>query len=295
MSLFAGSAWAEPASSFAPGWEDLSRRLAAEGFAPGYVRMLFDRSAVVYDPGVMARKMDALLETRLGRKAGEKVPVPHEERAELYDAYHTDPELLERAAAYMRSRAELLGRVEARSGVPREVMTALLLVETRLGSITGTIRVFVNLASMAASRDPGPVRGAMRNELPSEEGAWFLKRMNEKADWAFKELAALVRYARANGQDPLSIRGSVYGAIGQCQFLPTSAEAYGVDGDDSGTVDLFTEADAVASIGNYLRHHGWTGKMTAERRYKAIFAYNRSKHYTQAILGLAERLAEEPR
>jgi hypothetical protein len=54
------------------------------------------------------------------------------------------------------------------------------------------------------------------------------------------------------------MRSSWAGALGQPQFLPTSYLDYGADGDGDGIVDIWTsEADTLASIGNYLAEHGW--------------------------------------
>ncbi|MBU1247384.1 MAG: lytic murein transglycosylase [Proteobacteria bacterium] len=270
-------------------WDSLVDRLAAEGLNRGYVTVLFERSMVDYDPTVMARKMDALTETHMRRLAGEKAPVPHEERAELYDQY-TQPDLMQTAWEYMDSRGPIFDSIEKRFGVPREVMVALLQVETKLGTLPGKIRVFINLASMANSTNPDMFRQAMTQEVPASESEWLATYTGKKADWAFKELAALIRYARANRHDPLNILGSKYGAIGYCQFMPTSAEAYGVDGNGDGVVDLFTERDSIASMANYLVKHGWMGTMTPEKRYKAVYAYNHSKHYTNAILAVAAEL-----
>ncbi len=281
-------------SSMAGQWDGLVDRLVAEGLSRGYLTVLFDRALLQYNPAVMARKMDALTETRTRRKKGEAKPVPHEERAELYTSY-TRPELMKTALDYMRSHHALFEQIEKRFMVPREVMVALLQVETKLGTEPGKVRVFINLASMAASTNTKMFQSTMVHAVPVGEQQWFERRTHDKADWAFKELVALIRYARANRQDPLNIMGSVYGAIGICQFMPTSAEAYGVDGDGDGVVNLFVEADAVTSMANFLYRHGWRGKMTPKKQYKAVYAYNHSKHYTEAILAVADKLAKSVR
>lgn len=53
-------------------------------------------------------------------------------------------------------------------------------------------------------------------------------------------------------------KGSWAGAMGQCQFMPSSLLAYGKDGDGDGIIDIWNNTDDVfASIGNYLATVGW--------------------------------------
>ena len=66
-------------------------------------------------------------------------------------------------------------------------------------------------------------------DLPPKLALWVRWRTAQKAAWAYKELKALLIYARSAGFDPASIPGSVYGAIGICQFMPTNAVRYGAD------------------------------------------------------------------
>ncbi|KAK6019951.1 hypothetical protein OSTOST_14401 [Ostertagia ostertagi] len=54
------------------------------------------------------------------------------------------------------------------------------------------------------------------------------------------------------------MKGSWAGAMGQCQFIPTSFIAYAADGDGDGRKDIWTnKVDVFASIVNYLRKVGW--------------------------------------
>jgi membrane-bound lytic murein transglycosylase B len=62
-----------------------------------------------------------------------------------------------------------------------------------------------------------------------------------KADWAYAELKALILYAYRSGFDPLTLLGSIYGAIGLCQFIPSNILPYGIDADHDGRIDLFTK------------------------------------------------------
>ena len=64
--------------------------------------------------------------------------------------------------------------------------------------------------------------------------------------------------ARDTGTDVFSVRGSYAGAIGIPQFMPTSLRRYAVDFNGDGRIDLTrSAADAVGSVANFLKEHGW--------------------------------------
>ena len=93
-------------------------------------------------------------------------------------------------------------------------------------------------------------------------------------------------HCRDNKLDPLAMPGSVYGAVGIPQFMPSNLPLYAVDGNKDGKIDLFNPADAIPSVGNYLKRHGWD-KSEAKTRH-ALKRYNNSTMYANTIMVLAE-------
>ena len=72
------------------------------------------------------------------------------------------------------------------------------------------------------------------------------------------ELEQYLLYAREEGLEALDLKGSYAGAIGIPQFMPGTYRRYGVDFDGDGRRDLTrSAADAVGSVGNFLKEHGW--------------------------------------
>jgi membrane-bound lytic murein transglycosylase B len=72
------------------------------------------------------------------------------------------------------------------------------------------------------------------------------------------ELVQYLVMSREEGLDPLAPVGSYAGAMGLPQFMPSSFRSYAVDGDADGKRDLWNDwADVFASVGNYLKVHGW--------------------------------------
>lgn len=135
--------------------------------------------------------------------------------------------------AFWREHAALLARAEREHGVPASVITAIIGVETRYGAVTGRYRALDALATLTVAGLP--------------RSAFF-----------GRELRALLLLGREERIDLAGLHGSYAGALGLPQFIPSSYRAYAVDFDQDGRRDLFgSPADAIGSVANYLRRHGW--------------------------------------
>jgi membrane-bound lytic murein transglycosylase B len=166
-----------------------------------------------------------------------------------------------RGQRVLAENKEALREIEKKYGVEQEAILAIYRVETNLGRTRGNALVFNSLFTMSVLE-------------------------NRRINWAAEELVSLMILCRANDIDPFSIKGSWAGAFGLCQFIPSSYLRYAVDGDNNGVIDLFDFHDAMASIANYLREHGWQ-KGNHEANRKAIWAYNHCDSYVKAVLAYA--------
>jgi membrane-bound lytic murein transglycosylase B len=199
---------------------------------------------------------------------------------------------IQMARDYMIVHSGAFASAEDQYGVPRQIITAIMLVETQLGMLVGNQTVFNILSTMAALDDPA-VREIFWKELPREGRLTrkaFQKKADRKSSWAYNELKALLQYVQAEKMDPVAIRGSYAGAMGYCQFMPSNALQLGVDGNGDARIDLFDHTDAIASIGNYLKHHGWKPGLTRQQQFQVILKYNYSKPYASTILKIADQL-----
>jgi membrane-bound lytic murein transglycosylase B len=215
----------------------------------------------------------------------------HSEARLNYDQF-LRPERLAKAQDYLATHAADLTAAHERYGVAAEVITAILLVETNLGGITGYQTVFNILATMAALENRN-ARETFWVTMPTEKRVTrtkFNAKADRKSSWAYDELKALLTYTQREGLDPLALKGSYAGALGYCQFMPSNALKLGVDGNGDGRVDLYAHSDAIASVGNYLKHHGWQPELDRKKRYKVILRYNYSKPYANTILKIADEL-----
>ncbi|RLC10886.1 MAG: protein MltB [Deltaproteobacteria bacterium] len=199
---------------------------------------------------------------------------------------------LERARIYMKKHKTKLAEAEKTYGVNGRIITAILLVETRLGTYTGKSSVFNILSTMASLADTDirnmlwkKVSGSTR--LSRQE---FEAKAEKKSGWAYKELKAFLKYTNREKITPSSIYGSYAGAMGICQFMPSNILPLAKDGDKDGHVDLFTHADAIMSVASYLSHYGWYPGIAGKESYNVVYRYNHSKYYVNTILKIAELL-----
>ena len=152
---------------------------------------------------------------------------------EKYRSIWIEPNRIRNGKLFIKKNLETLERAEAQFGVPKEVITAILGVETRYGKIMGSFRVLDALSTLSF-------------DYP------------RRSNFFSQELINLLLLARENDLDIFKLKGSYAGAMGYGQFIPSSYRAYAVDFDNDGSVDLLNSVeDAIGSIGNYLYQHGW--------------------------------------
>ena len=280
-----------PGLAAAADWTPLTERLTADGFNRQAMEALFARPEVLFEPEAMAGKLKGLIRSRTNEAASLTAAL----RKSFYRNYLTRLAIT-RAHSYRIENKALLEEVTAKYGVPEEIIVSILLIETHLGRNTGNRRVFNRLASMARCTDLETLRPSLDASLITPDTEEFARsRLREKADWAYGELKALLLLAERDGADPLGIRGSIYGAIGLCQFMPSNVISYGVDADRDGRTDPFAKPDALHSIANYLRGHGWREGLDREGQQRVIFDYNHSTAYADTVLAVAEKIRNRGR
>ena len=221
---------------------------------------------------------------------------------ERYKKLFIEDKRIKNGKKFIKQNIDSLNRAEKEFGVPKEIIVSILGVETRYGKIMGSYRVIDSLTTLGLDY---PRRSA------------FFK----------DELIKFFLLTRENNLDIYSIKGSYAGAMGYGQFISSSYRAYAVDFDGDDDIDLFNSVDdAIGSIANYLKVHGWkkNGKIVTKSspnnvrevykphdslskfiplsfneggeenyfigddNFVAITKYNRSHFYAMAIYYLAE-------
>lgn len=192
---------------------DLVRK---DGFEQPYVTAVFG--------GVESKQsiLDAM------SRPAEKVK-PWSEYREIF----ITPRRISAGVDFFREHEARLREISARTGVPAEIIAAILGVETFYGTRTGNFRAVDALATLAFDYPP--------------RGEFFRR-----------ELRELFLLARDEQLDIGSLTGSYAGALGPPQFIPSSYRNYAVDGSGDGRRDLLQNWDDImASIANYFARHNW--------------------------------------
>ena len=136
---------------------------------------------------------------------------------------------------------ELLDEIGAHYGVQPRFIIALWGIESGYGRFTGGFSVINALATMAYD--------------------------GRRAKFFRKELLEALRIIDEGHIAYPDMKGSWAGAMGQCQFMPSSYRAYAVDWDKDGKKDIWTnKADVFASIANYLKNARWRDDLTWGRQ-----------------------------
>lgn len=134
---------------------------------------------------------------------------------------------------FWRANRSLVEQVADEFGVRAEFVLAIVGVETNYGLNTGSYRVLDALVTL---------------------GFYYPRR----GEFFARELAEFFHLSREENLPLDRVKGSYAGAMGLGQFIPSSYRAYAVDFDDSGSRDLWRSLpDALASVANYLKVHGW--------------------------------------
>jgi membrane-bound lytic murein transglycosylase B len=134
---------------------------------------------------------------------------------------------------FWEENKETLARAEQEFGVPAQVIVAIIGVETRYGSNKGSYRVVDALSTLGFDYPP-------------------------RAKFFRKELKEFFLLAREQKQNPLDLIGSYAGAMGYGQFIPSSYRAYAIDYTNDGFADIWNNpTDAIGSVANYFKRHGW--------------------------------------
>ena len=183
--------------------------------------------------------------------------------------------------------------MERAYGVPREVVTAILVIETQLGRHTGKEMIVYRLSRLAAVLDPNNVQENYRR-LKASDPSVTLEQVKARGryleDTFLPEIPALIEMSKRNHVNIFHVLGSSAGAFGIPQFLPTAFIKYGIDGDGDGHVSLFNKIDALWSAGNYLAAFGYKRGLPYAERRKVIWEYNRSDAYIDTVFRVASRI-----
>ncbi|QTA81822.1 Lytic transglycosylase SLT domain-containing protein [Desulfonema limicola] len=254
-------------------FSSLQTRLIQDGFNQAKIKNLYNSPGIDFDTN------------------GVSLYFVHRESKLNYDQF-LEPDQIQKAKNYMAGNQNAFISTEKAYGVDRYVITAIILVETRLGTYVGKRSVLNTLSTMAALSDPNN-RAMLWQEVASStrlSKSEFEAKAQQKSSWAYQELKAFLKYCIKENINPIVIKGSYAGAMGICQFMPSNILTLARDGNGDGKIDLFNHADAIRSVASYLNNSGWYSGITPQKAFKVVYTYNHSKYYVRTVLKIAELL-----
>ncbi len=254
-------------------FESLQDKLITDGFDEYEIKALYIRPEVSF-------------ETK-----GVSLFFMHSEARLDYDQY-TVKQQIKKARRYMKKYNMELSQAQKIYGVDKEVITAIILIETQCGTLLGNRSVLNTLSTLASLFDL-QARGMLWKEIsdiPELTQDEYEKKAERKSKWAYRELKAFLEHTTIERVDPVEIKGSYAGAMGISQFMPSNIPTLAKDGNNDGSIDLFNHADAIASIAFFLKHHGWKPGISKKKAQKVVHHYNHSDQYVYAVLKIAKLL-----
>lgn len=187
-----------------------------------------------------------------GTKKKLKKPPEKQKTFKQYKPLFVEPISIQRGHEFKETYKDALAKAEKEYGVKKEIIAALIGIETRYGRIKGKTRTFDALGTVAFSD-------------------------NRRHEYFMREFQSLIILARDLGVSPLSLKGSYAGAVGWPQFMPSNYLKLAVDFNNDGNVDILNDPiDAIGSVANFLKHHGWV-----EGGLVAVRAHVDGKKYTE--------------
>ena len=142
------------------------------------------------------------------------------------------PDNVQNGVVFWNQYEDALNRAWQVYGVPPEIIVGIIGVETRWGRVMGKTRILDALATLSFNYP-------------------------RRAEYFSGELETFLLMARDEQDDPLNLKGSFAGAMGYGQFMPSSYKQYAVDFSGDGHINLWDPVEAIGSVANYFKAHGW--------------------------------------
>ena len=149
---------------------------------------------------------------------------------------------------------DLLDKISKKYNVQSRYIISLWAIESNFGNNMGNFNLFHTLASLAYD--------------------------GRRSKYFRSELISALKIIENEMVDFHNIKSGWAGALGQCQFMPSSYLKFAVDENKDGKIDIWnTKEDVFGSIANYLSKNGWKGNLiwgrsVSTKKVKNILNYN---------------------
>ena len=157
------------------------------------------------------------------------------EDTKTYISKRASSKKVSKGISFYKENSKLINTIETQYNIEKELLLALMGIETNFGTYVGKMDILSSLATLS-----------------------FDKRRSE---FFSNELLTLLRLIETNQIDYKTLYGSWAGAFGYFQFMPSTMKNYAIDYDKDSYIDLKNNNDAYASAANYLSQIGWNDKL----------------------------------
>ena len=138
---------------------------------------------------------------------------------------------LEKGINFFTNNNILINKVEKEFNIEKELLLALMGIETNFGTYVGKMDILSSLATLSFDQ--------------------------RRSDFFTNELILLLKLIDTNQIDYKTLYGSWAGAFGFFQFMPSTITNFAIDHNKDNYIDLKNNEDAYPSAANYLNKMGW--------------------------------------
>ena len=153
------------------------------------------------------------------------------EDTKTYISKRSSDKKVKKGVIFYKDQSELINKVEKKFDVEKELLLALMGIETNFGTYVGKMDILSSLATLSFDQ--------------------------RRSKFFTNELLILLKLIDTNQIDYKSLYGSWAGAFGFFQFMPSTIENYAIDYNNDNYIDLKNSQDSYASAANYLNNMGW--------------------------------------
>ena len=153
------------------------------------------------------------------------------EDTKTYIGKRTSKNKLDKGINFYRNNVSLINSVEKEFVIEKELLLALMGIETNFGTYVGKMDILSSLATLSFDE--------------------------RRSEFFTNELILLLKLIDGNQIDPKTLYGSWAGAFGFFQFMPSTITNYAIDYNKDNYIDLKNNSDAYPSAANYLKKIGW--------------------------------------
>ena len=153
------------------------------------------------------------------------------EDTKTYISKRTSKKKVSKGIDFYKDNLKLINTIETKYKIEKELLLALMGIETNFGTYVGKMDILSSLATLSYDK--------------------------RRSDFFSNELLILLSLIEKDQIDYKTLYGSWAGAFGFFQFMPSTMKNYAIDYDKNDYIDLKNNNDAYASAANYLSKIGW--------------------------------------